>query len=154
MAVLDALVDEPEPKSYGEIFKGVDEAQVVVVTGEEDNVFTPDFNPGPRWAGFDGHGTAPYKKGATFQTETLSPGKYVFQMTPDPSSPGGDADLYLKVGAAAPIDKAYKCPSYKYNSNERCVVTLTQPAQVFMQTSGDKQTVDSAYLIRGFQLYP
>jgi hypothetical protein len=154
MAVLDALVNDDAPKSYGDIFKGIDEAQVVVVTGEEDNVYTPSFAPGARWAGWSGHGTAPYQKGTSFVTDTLPAGKYVFQMTPDPSAPGGDADLYLRVGSAAPIDKPFKCPSYKYNSNERCVVSLTAPAKVYMQTSGDKQLVESAYLIRAFQQYP
>jgi hypothetical protein len=154
MAVIDALLEDAAPLGYADIFKGIDAAQVVVVTGEEDNVYTPAFAPGPRWSGWDDGGAVGYKQTATFTTGTLPAGKYVFTMTPDPSSPGGDADLYLRVGSAPTITAAYKCMSYKWNSNERCAVTLTAPARVFMQTSGDKQSVTSPYLIRAWQAFP
>lgn len=154
MAVIDAMIEDDAPKSYAGIFKGIDEAQVVVVTGEEDNVFTPTFDPGARWAGWSDSGAVGYKETATYATDTLPAGKYVFAMTPDLSSPGGDADLYLKVGSAPALTTTYKCQSYKYNSNERCAVTLTAPAKVYMQTSGDKQGVTSPYLIRAWQQFP
>jgi hypothetical protein len=154
MAVIDALLEPSAPLGYADIFQGIDAAQVVVVTGEEDNVYTPAFKPGPRWSGWDDGGAVAYKQTATFTTDTLPAGKYVFTMTPDPSSPGGDADLYLKIGSAPTLTAPFKCMSYKWNSNERCAVTLTTPARVFMQTSGDKQTVTSPYLIRAWQAFP
>jgi hypothetical protein len=153
MAVIDAMLSDAAPLRYADIFKGIDEAQVVVVTGEEDNVYTPSFDPGARYAGWSASGSVGYKETQTYTTDTLPAGKYVFTMMPDWSSPGGDADLYLRVGAAPTIDKQYKCPSYKYNSNERCTITLSAPAKVFLQTSGDKSGVSSEYVIRAFQAY-
>jgi hypothetical protein len=154
MAVIDAMLEDDAPRTYAQIFKGIDEAQVVVVTGEEDNVFTLHFNPGERWEGWSDSGAVGYKETATYVTDTLPAGKYVFAMTPDVSSPGGDADLYLRVGSAPTISSTYKCPSYKFNSNERCAVTLTSPAKVYMETSGDKQGVKSPYIIRAWQQFP
>jgi hypothetical protein len=154
MAVIDALLDEQSPTGYAGIFKGIDAAQVVVVTGEEDNVYTPSFDPGARWGGWSAAGAVGYKQTASHTTDTLPAGKYVFAMTPDLSAPGGDADLYLKVGSAPTVASAYKCPSYKYNSNERCALTLSAPAKVYLTTSGDKTGVTSPYLIRAFQQYP
>ncbi len=39
--VLDALLDWQTPKTYADIFRGIDSRQVVAVTGEEDNEFVP-----------------------------------------------------------------------------------------------------------------
>ncbi len=152
-AVVDALLDRAEPRSYEQIFAPIDAAQVVLVTGEEDNAFTPSFAPGPRWGGFSASGSLGYKKSASYATETLAAGSYVFELTPEPSVPGGDADLYLRAGAAPTATAAYKCPSYKYNSNERCLVTLTAPAKIYLVTMGDSAKV-SPYQLRGFQAYP
>lgn len=40
-AMVSGLLSYDVPKSYEEIFRGIDRAEVVLVTGEEDNVFTP-----------------------------------------------------------------------------------------------------------------
>ena len=150
MAVLQALVNDAQPKTYESIFKGIDAAQNVVVVGEEDNVFTPGLTLGARWDGLYETGSVTYKEQKAIVTGMLPAGKYVFSMVPDPAAPGGDADVYLKVGGAPPIDKTAKCPSYKANSNERCFVTLKAPSKVYMTVVGDKQT-SSEWLLRGFQ---
>ena len=41
MALVDALAKPDEPASYDEIFKNIAREQMVLVTGEEDNVFQP-----------------------------------------------------------------------------------------------------------------
>ncbi|HVH44492.1 MAG TPA: hypothetical protein VM925_19195 [Labilithrix sp.] len=40
-AMVKGLLSYEAPKSYDAIFRGIDRAEVVLVTGEEDNVFTP-----------------------------------------------------------------------------------------------------------------
>jgi hypothetical protein len=153
-AIVDSIVDRGSPRSYQQIFEQIDAAQVVLVTAEEDNTFTPAFNPGPRWQGLAKSGSVGYKQAQSYETEQLAAGQYAFELTPDPSLPGGDADLYLRVGQAPTATSTYKCPSYKFNSNERCLVTLGQPAKVYLQTMGDKKTMLSPYRLRGWQMYP
>jgi hypothetical protein len=41
VAMVRGLLSYAQPKTYEEIFKGIDSAEVVLVTGEEDNVFSP-----------------------------------------------------------------------------------------------------------------
>jgi hypothetical protein len=153
-AIIDAMVDADEPHSYEQIFARLDPAQVVLVTGEEDNVFGPSFDPGPRWHGFSKAGSVAYKQTVSYVTEQLAAGRYIFELTPEPSIPFGDADLYLRVGQAPPTSAAYKCPSYKYNSNERCLVTLSQPAAIYLTTMGDKGSMSSPYQLRAWQMLP
>jgi hypothetical protein len=154
LAVLGAFVDQSKPKTYESIFKGIDEAQVVVVTGETDNVFTPSYVAPEGWDGLELAGAVGYKETKSYSTDVLAAGTYVFEMTPEVTLPGGDADLHLRVGSAPTQTSTYKCPSYKYNSNERCFVTLSAPAQVFFTATGDKKNVSSSYLVRAFPLIP
>ena len=44
--MLEALVDYATPRTYADIFRGIDYRQVVVVTGEEDNEFVPGMPVG------------------------------------------------------------------------------------------------------------
>lgn len=44
--MIKGLVDFKNPKTYEEMFKGIDRAEVVLVTGEEDNVFKPGMKIG------------------------------------------------------------------------------------------------------------
>ena len=41
-------------------------------------MFTPGFDPGATWNGFDASGTVGYKQTMSWTTETLQPGTYVF----------------------------------------------------------------------------
>ncbi len=154
LAVVRALVDTNKPKTYEAIFKGIDEAQVVVVTGETDNVYSASYVAETGWEGLELSGSVGYKETKSYSTDVLPAGSYVFEMTPELSLPGGDADLHLKVGSAPSQTSTYKCPSYKYNSNERCFVTLSAPSQVFFSATGDKKSVTSSYVLRAFPLLP
>jgi hypothetical protein len=40
-ALVDGLLSYPQPKTYDQMFSAVDSSEVVLVTGEEDNVFKP-----------------------------------------------------------------------------------------------------------------
>ena len=137
MALIRALAAPTQPKSWGAIFRDVDPSQVAVVTGEEDNEFTPSYDPGPLWNGFDADGVVGYKQTRSWTTELLQPGTYVFASTPEPSNSRGDADLRVRVGAPPTITSTYKCRSYVANSDERCTVKLTAPARVYLAVTGD-----------------
>jgi hypothetical protein len=45
-AIMTSLLDFQHPKTYEDMFKGIDRAEVVLVTGEEDNVFQPGMKIG------------------------------------------------------------------------------------------------------------
>jgi hypothetical protein len=47
MALVEALLNRDEPKTYEEIFKDIDKSEVVLVTGEHDNVYTPGYSEEP-----------------------------------------------------------------------------------------------------------
>lgn len=150
MALLGSLADRAAPKSWQSIFRSIDSAQVVTVTGEEDNVYNASYKTPVRWARAEVGAVA---KGASvsYETETLPAGSYSFVMAPDGSTPGGDADLYVRVGAAPSATSTYKCPSYVANSNEKCVVKLTAPAKIYFRAVGDKTGVSSKYRIDAYQ---
>ena len=72
-----------------------------------------------------------------FETPLLSEGRHVFTMTHDPAHPGGDADLYVRVGLT-PTTSTYDCRPYGNGSSEECVVQLAPdaPARVFVMIRG------------------
>lgn len=148
MALIKALANPAAPKSYGAIFREIAAVQVVVATGEEDNVFTPSrVIPKPV---FQTTGAVNDNEAVSYQTEILPAGRYTFAMTPDGAAPGGDADLFVRVGSAPTATSTYKCQSYVYNSNERCSINLTSPARVFMIGKGDKAVL-SKYRVDVFK---
>ena len=151
MALIRALSAPNAPQSWGTIFRNIDSSQVAVVTGEEDNVFTPGYDPGASWNGFNNKGVVGYKQTISWTTETLQPGTYVFATSPEPSNSSGDADLRVRVGAPPTITPDYKCKSYLYNSNERCQIKLTAPAQVYLSVTGDS-TALARFNVDGWQL--
>jgi hypothetical protein len=152
MAIINAAVNHTSPTTYQNIFHNMDRVQVVVVTGEEDNVFTPWLDLGISWNGMEEKGAVGKYETVTYQTDVLQPGKYVFTTTPDPRNSGGDADLRVRVGAPPTITSTYKCPSYQYNTNEECIVTVTSPAAVYIAVTGDATGVQSPYILRAWQL--
>jgi len=151
MAIIRAVVNHTSPTTYQNIFHNMDRVQVVVVTGEEDNVFSPSYDDGVVWNGLEETGAVNKYETVSYVTETLPAGTYTFTTTPDPATPGGDADLRIRVGAPPTITSTYKCPSYLYNSNERCKVTLTAPGKVYIAVTGDLTGVSSKYILRAWQ---
>ena len=151
MALIRALAAPNAPTSWTNIFRDVDASQVAVVTGDEDNVFTPGYDPGASWNGFNQHGVVGYKQTISWTTETLQPGRYVFTTSPEQSNSSGDADLRIRVGAPPTITSTYKCQSYVANSNERCTLKLTSPGQVYISVTGDS-TALARFNVDGFQI--
>jgi Bacterial pre-peptidase C-terminal domain len=131
MAMFRGLMSYAAPRTYEQIFAGIDRSQVVLVTGEQDNVFVPGGGGTPAaWAGLSSSGAI--KKGETkkFPTPVLAAGKYSFTMTGT-----ADADLYVRIGSE-PTATSYDCRPYKSGSNEACEVTLPTAAKIFVQVRG------------------
>ena len=138
MAMLRGLLAYDAPRTYERIFEDVDPAQVVLVTGEQDNDYVPgaeddEEQPGDGaadWEGIDMSG--PVMRGEEVRVETprLAPGPYVFEMTGS-----GDADLYVRVGEA-PTTERYDCRPYRPDSNETCRVELPADAVVHVMVRG------------------
>lgn len=129
LAIMRGLLSVDDPMTYEEIFGGIDRSQVVVVTGEEDNAFTPGpVDPG--WSGLTDSGTVARSAERRWQIADLAAGRYRFTMTGT-----GDADLYVRVGAA-PTTRTYDCRPYKSNSTEECSVTLSAPGTIHVMVRG------------------
>jgi hypothetical protein len=131
LAMMRGFLSYDDPKTYEQIFSKVDSSQMVMVTGEQDNVFTPGGGGTPQpWAGLNETGSLARSAKKTFTTPTLDAGTYQFDMTGT-----GDADLYVKVGRE-PSLTSYDCRPYKTGSNESCKVTLAQPAVIGVMVNG------------------
>jgi len=138
MALTSGLLAYDAPKTYELMFKGIDSHQIVLVTGEQDNVYHPGYgegeNPGGEtpaaWAGLAEEGTVTADQEQRYETPTLAAGAYAFEMTGE-----GDADLYVRVGSA-PTETLYDCRPYRSGSDEVCEVTLATPAVVHVMVRG------------------
>ena len=131
LAMFRGFLSYDDPQTYEKIFKNIDDSQLVMVTGEQDNAFTPGGGGTPEpWAGMNEQGTLARNVKKTWTTPTLAAGTYKFAMTGS-----GDADLYVKVGRE-PTLTSYDCRPYKTGTNETCTVTLAQPAPIGVMVNG------------------
>jgi len=138
MAIVDGLLAYDAPKTYELMFRSVDSAQIVLVTGEQDNVYHPGYDDGDTpvdppptgWTGFEHAGTVAAREEQRYETPQLAVGTYEFELSGD-----GDADLHVRVGEP-PTATLYDCRPYHTSSNEICEVTLTTPAVVHAMVRG------------------
>ncbi len=146
MAMFRGLVDHANPKTYEQIFKNIASAQVVLVTGEQDNTFTPGGggNPTP-WAGLSDSGSLARNVEKRYSTGTVEAGTYQFSITGT-----NDADLYVRVGSE-PTTSLYDCRPYKTGSAESCSVTLAQPSNIHVMVRG-YSTATSTFALTGSKL--
>lgn len=139
MSLFRGLTSYAAPMTYEQIFAKVDSSQVVLVTGEQDNQFTPGGGGQPQaWAGLSVSSTVKKSGIKRYTTPVLAAGTYSFDLTGS-----GDADLYVRIGSA-PTTSAYDCRPYKTGTNESCTVQLAQPAPLFVQVRGYAATSDFA----------
>ncbi len=149
MALINGLLSYAQPRTYQTMFRSIDSAQVVVVTGEEDNVFVPGYNPNPNpnptaWT-LDERGSVTAGEARRYTSPTVPAGTYVVTMRHDIAAPGGDADLYVRANTA-PTESAYDCRPYSNGSNEECRVTLTAPGVIHVLIRGYSSR-GNAYLL-------
>ena len=146
-AMLRGFLAYNDPQTYDQIFTKIDSSQLVMVTGEHDNAFTPGGGGGgtPQpWAGLTVSGSLARNAKKTATTPTLAAGKYQFAMTGT-----GDADLYVQIGRE-PTMTSYACRPYKSGSNETCEVTLAQPTTIGVMVNG--YAASSTYKVVGKKL--
>ena len=138
-ALVKGLMSVVQPRTYEQIFAGLDTQQVVLVTGEEDNVFAPGMPIGSGGPGelYSREESGAVTKGeeVSYETPELPAGKYTVSIAHDPALPGGDADLYVRA-AAAPTLSDYDCRPYAGGSAEQCLITLAAPAKIFAKVIG------------------
>jgi hypothetical protein len=131
MSLINGLLAYAAPKTFETILSGVDQSQVVLVSGEQDNQFVPGSNPPPGpWQGLDQSGTVTRGQEIRYQTPTLPAGTYVFTMTGT-----NDADLYTNTGAPATTTQNI-CSYVDGTSNETCTMTLTTSAVIHVLVRG------------------
>jgi hypothetical protein len=133
LTLIRRLANPDDPMTYQAIFKEIDRSQVVVVTGEEDNVFQPGGNE-QHWSYAEG-GSVATDEMDNFDLGTLPAGDYLIQLLEDQATPGGDADLYVGIGKV-PTLESYDHRPYLAGSNEEVRFTLTAPTQVALMVHG------------------
>lgn len=130
-----SLMNIAEPLSYEKIFRLIDRSQVIVVSGEEDNVFVPGFDPNggggeTNWQGLTKQGNVTRNQEFRFNTPKLAAGTYKFVMTGT-----SDADLYVRIGQD-PTTQSFDCRPFLASSNETCSVTLGSAAEIHVMVRG------------------
>jgi hypothetical protein len=144
MALIKGLMKFDAPLTYEQIFTGIDRSQVVLVTGEEDNVFRPTVTPGG-FTGLKESGSVSRNEELRYETVQLAPGDYIVKIANDPAAPGGDADLYVRKGET-PTKTVYDCRPYKSGSVEECRVKITTPVKLHISVIGYANR-ESAYVL-------
>jgi hypothetical protein len=143
MALVRGLFDPEAPRTYEQMFREIDGAQVVLVTGEEDNVYVPGGSGGgTAWAGLEESGTVAKDEERRYQTLALNPGGYRFTMTGT-----NDADLYLRVGLEPTADE-WDCRPYRTSSDEVCEATLNTSAPIYLMVRGYSKA-DASFTLVG-----
>jgi hypothetical protein len=137
--LIAGLFDVEHPKTYRALLTAIDPSQIAVVTGEEDNTYEPSAVanwPGATWTGALREGER-----ARYETEALSPGTYAVTMRQDPAAPGGDVDLYVRVGSEPTLDSWDEAP-YLCGSDEDAWVTLDEPQAIHILLNGYEDAQD------------
>ena len=139
MALITGLLAFDGPQTYEQMFARFAKTQVVLVSGEQDNVYYPGYGEEPppgAWEGMSHAGTLAAGEQEWLETPLLPEGGYTFALTGT-----GDADLYVRVGAE-PTASEYDCRPYRPDSNEKCVVELASPAVVHLLIEGFASSSD------------
>ena len=99
-----------------------------------DDETTDDETTEP-WEGMEYTGVV--TQGEEYHTETpaLAAGWYMFALTHTDENPGGDADLYVRVGKEPTMDE-YDCRPWKTGSDEECEIELTEGDVIYLMVYG------------------
>ena len=144
MSFVRGLLSHEDPQTYEQMFANVDDFQVILVSGEEDNVFVPggggDGTVVDNWQGLDDDGKLARNEESRYVApeadKVLAAGRYVFQIEGT-----SDADLYVKIGSE-PTTSSYDCRPYLSGSHEECVVELSSPSTIHVMVRGYASSSD------------
>jgi hypothetical protein len=143
MAMINGLLSVDAPKTYQEIFANIDRSEVVVVTGEEDNVYDPNGSEEPAWE-LNDKGVVTPDQQIEYDLGELPAGTYEIAIHEDQAAPGGDADLYVRTGSK-PTLTSYDQRPWLDGSNETVTITLTAKTRVYAMVHGyESMSTDSA----------
>ncbi len=153
-ALMKGLLNYAQPQTYDQIFENIDRSEIVLVTGEEDNVFQPGMAIGTPGGGGGGGGGgagpafAPFAESGTVARAAekayaydVPAGTYTITLSGD-----GDADLYVKKNAAA-SERVYDCRPYQSGSAEKCTITLSEAGKLNVMVRG--YAASSTYKVAG-----
>ena len=140
-SLVDGLLNYDEPRTYEQIFRGIDPKEMVIVSGEHDNVYVPGYDGSEEiadwsWDGLNEAGSVGRQEEARFETPTLEPGRYRISMTGS-----GDADLYVRVGEGPTLD-LYDCRPYATTTQENCEVDLNTSTSIHIMVNGWSERSD------------
>ncbi len=144
LALIKGLLKYNDPMTFESIFRKVDSAEVVLVSGEQDNVYVPGFvigdeeQNGETTPGVSSEGSVAGDEEIRFTTPVLAEGSYTFTL-----SGSNDADLYVRVGEE-PSTQNFDCRPFLNGSNEECTVQITTPAAIHVMVRGWAQNSDYA----------
>jgi hypothetical protein len=146
MALVRGLMARDNPQTYEQMFRFIDRAEVVLVSGEQDNTFVPGGGGGEpeAWDGFFDAGRLARGEELRFETPVLAAGRYLFDLTGT-----GDADLYVRVGLA-PNTTDFDCRPFRSGSTESCEIELPAPAPIHVMVRGFSS--DSEFEVEGAPL--
>jgi pre-peptidase len=130
-----SLMNIAQPLTYEKIFRSIDSSQVIVVSGEEDNIYVPGGGGGGgdgdgNWMGMNQSGSVTRNQEVRFNTPKLAKGDYTFTMTGT-----NDADLYVRIGQD-PTTNLFDCRPFLNGSNETCHVSLPAAAEIHVMVRG------------------
>jgi hypothetical protein len=98
----------------------------------EGRVTIIENDPAPvPWSGLTAQGTIAKSEEQRWQTPSLLPGDYVFNL----GNGTGDADLYVRIGAP-PTLTAYSCRPAKASADESCLVSLHVSDVIYVMVRG------------------
>lgn len=132
--IVEGLMAYDDPRNYEKMFTEFYAPQVVLVSGEEDNVYVP--GGGESWEGMQDSGTVAKDEEKHYQTPVLEPGRYLFSITGT-----GDADLYVRIGQE-PNTQLFDCRPHASGSDESCSIELTTSAAIYFMVRGYASSSD------------
>jgi len=140
MALIRGLLKFDQPMTYEQMFANVDSQEVVLVSGEEDNTFTPaPPSNGGTFTGLKESGSVNKGEELRWVANDVPAGRYIVKIAHDTAHPGGDADLFVKKNAQ-PTKRSYDCRPYKSGSSETCKITMTDKGSINISVFGYAST--------------
>ncbi|MEJ7729269.1 MAG: hypothetical protein WKG00_08640 [Polyangiaceae bacterium] len=131
LAVIVGLLDPS--RTYRDVLSDIDDAQVVVVTGEEDNAYH-STSP-PPWPGLSASGAVARGDEDRFETPLLPAGEYRVALGAPAKAAPGDADLYIGLGFPPTAD-AFSYAPYLSTTSETVELTLAEPTRLYILVRG------------------
>ena len=100
-----------------------------------DDETTDDETTDEPWEGFEVSGSVEQGAEYHYATPELAAGQYMFGLAHDEANPGGDADLYVRVGKEPTMDE-YDCRPWDTGSDETCDIDLAEGDVIYLMVYG------------------